>query len=205
MLIAAIVGAVMAIRQQANTAEIRTEHERLATKVGRISAKNEQSYYVVRYGDINNTAFRFRMVTPAGLKLIRKHTSISFSGKNFETEKTTREPRQVSVLIRKTKNRIQVALVDSSDGSSVFSIADKEEAKLISDNWDQLEFECAGAESQDEFDKHESVKLLEIRLPPELIEQLGERGERYKKNSLFRYEIGTANSKTKAANKKKSN
>ena len=163
LLLAALLGGVLALQTGRQQSRLRGEHERLSKITGELPIADASKVYVRALETGESLHFAWRVYLPPNYKLHVRHRSGAQSSWRSDA-------CQFIARVRFRENeqgQLQV-YTSFSGGSSCMGLGDQPLAELLHDHWDQIHVEQLGANELVAIEPDRSAVFLQLTLPDEL-------------------------------------
>ncbi len=191
LLIATIIGAVMAYRVAEKHRELSAEHGRLEAKVGRLPVGDPGKIHLRAVDTGEELHFAWRIYSPGGAQVKWKYDS--GSGSHMRSAPHHAIAR---VRLRRMEDGTVYFYTKRGGGASCGQLGDREFGRLLQEHWNEIEVEQLALDDVVVLEADEVVTLLRLTLPEHVIQEAEQKVRpavmRRFRSSLFRIRLGTA-------------
>jgi hypothetical protein len=191
VLVSALAGFVMLVRQRQTLEVVREEHDRLAAKYGVLDVKDPSKYLITQIDTGDPNHFLWRCYYPAKLR-VKEVIALGQGGRT--TGSTFRLDAGESLQRCRFEFQEEHALMHYMDrgGGGRMSFAPKELVAMLKEHWDELQIDVLASEGTIELPIDQALPFLTIRIPPELLAELPPQlRDRYATGYVFQMLYGT--------------
>ncbi len=184
LLIAAVIGVVLAYGVAKKHRELSTEHRRLEAKVGSLPIGDPSKIHIRALETGEDLHFAWRVYVPAGERIKWAYDGGGGSGSSWSSNAGQYIAR---VRFRENEDGSIHAFAKLSGGSSRFQLGGQALADLLRDRWDEIQVEQLASDDVVAIDASEVATLLRLTLPDDL-KQEGE--QKVRKAVMRRFQAG---------------
>ncbi len=166
LLIAAVIGGVLAYRVAVKHRGLSAEHRRLEAKVGSLPIEDPTRIHIRALDTDEECSFAWRVYVPAGLGIMWQHgggsaTSWDIAARHFIAQ----------LRIRQSENGCLEVFTSQAGGSGKFQLGNQALADLLRDRWSDISVEQLGTEGVVVLEPDTVATLLRLTLPDDLKQQ----------------------------------
>lgn len=169
LLIATIVGAVLAYRAVKKHRELSAEHQRLEAKVGSLPIGDPSKVHVRAIPTGEKLHFAWRVYVPAGFQMKLKYGSGSGT-----TMYSSAHQFIIRARFQEYKDGTFQVFIKRGGGASLSQLGDQDLANLLHERWDEVQVEQLGVKDVTVIEADEIAHLLRLTLPDDLQQQAEE-------------------------------
>jgi hypothetical protein len=175
LLIATLIGGVLAYRAGTKRQQLLTERTRLEKKVGSMPIDDQSKVHVRALETGDELHFAWRVYLPAGFNIRWRYSD---QGSSWSTSQSARE-FIARVRLREDKRGIVYVFIKQCGGSSRSALGDGQVADLLRDRWDEVRVEQLAAEDVVVVDADEVATLLRLTLSDDLKREAEQKLNKY--------------------------
>lgn len=161
LLLAALYGAFVAVREEQLRRELSVQHQRLAAETGYLDITDPDKVHVVALPSEDPLHFRWRIHVPANYEIMWR---TSQWGEDGIHSTGSAENFIAQVRFRENEDGYVRVFRDMKIGG-VGWLGGRELQTLLSDKWDRIERVQLGADRSVVVERHELATLLQLRMP----------------------------------------
>jgi hypothetical protein len=191
LLVSALAGLVMLVRQRQTLEVVREKHDRLAAKYGVLDVKDPSKYLITRIDTGDPSHFLWRCYYPANLQ-VQEVIALGRGGRS--TGSTFHLDAGESLQRCRFEFQEENVLVHYMDrgGGGLIGFAPKELVALLKEHWEELQIDVLASDGTIELPIDQALPFLTIRVPPDLLPELPPQlRDRYATGYVFQMMYGT--------------
>jgi hypothetical protein len=162
LLLAALYGAYLAVREQQLRRELSVQHRTLAAETGYLDITDPDKVHVVALPSDDPLHFRWRIHLPANYE---GEWQISERGSDGKTSTDSAENFIAQVRFRKSEYGFVRVFYDMQPCGGVGSVGGRELQAFLSGKWDQIERVQLGVDRPVVVEPEQVATLLQLRMP----------------------------------------
>jgi hypothetical protein len=163
LLLVALYGAYLAVREEQTRRELSAQHQMLAHEVGYLDITDPDKVHVVALPSEDPLHFRWRVYVPANYEGAWR-TSDAWGGDNYSSTGFA-ENFIAQVRFRKNEYGFVRVFYDMKLRGGVDSLGGRELQTFLSEKWDQIERVQLGEDGPVVVEPDELATLLQLRMP----------------------------------------
>lgn len=190
LLIAAVIGAVLAYRVTMKHQELLAEHQRLEAKVGSLPIEDPTKIHLRALDTHDELHFAWRVYVPAGLGI--RWENGGGSGTSWNSSACHFIAR---VRLRQSEDGCLQVFTKQGGSSSRFQVGSRELADLLREHWSEIQVEQLGTNGTTVVENDEVATLVRLALPDDLKQEaeqkIGQAIMRYFQKGLLEIRFGS--------------
>jgi hypothetical protein len=170
LLIAAVIGAVLAYRVARQHQELSSEHRRLEALVGSLPIEDPTKIHVRAINTGEELHFAWRIYAPAGARVKWQYDSGSGTSMNSEPSQAI-----ARVRLRQQEDGSVHVFIKRGGGASRMQLGDQEFGRVLREHWSEIEVEQLAVDEVVALEVDEVVTLLRLTLPEAVMQEAEQR------------------------------